>query len=195
MQLVRILGYIVFVSILCLITCFDFLHDRESRWRLPYEAGLQAIADGRMGDAVKRLEAAVRAAETLGGHDQGVGICVSALARAYSKQGRDAEAMPLLLRALAIFEEAIGPDHPEVALCLGRTAILDFKRGLYADAEHRFRKAVIVLREEIPVDHLEVAEVLDQYSLLLRNTDRPDEANAMAIRSREIRERRRNSVE
>src|SRR5882724_11841925 len=50
-------------------------------------------------------------------------------------QGRYAEAEPLLKRALAIREKALGPDHPDVAMSLNTLAALYQERGRYAEAE------------------------------------------------------------
>ena len=46
-----------------------------------------------------------------------------------------AEAEPLLRRALAIREEALGPDHPDTATSLNNLAVLLQAQGRYAEAE------------------------------------------------------------
>jgi hypothetical protein len=42
----------------------------------------------------------------------------------YQAQGAYVQAMPLLLRALAITEQALGPEHPQVAIFLTNLAAL-----------------------------------------------------------------------
>jgi Tetratricopeptide repeat len=46
-----------------------------------------------------------------------------------SARSKDAQAEPLLRRALAIQEKALGPDHPHVAISLNNLATLHYGRG------------------------------------------------------------------
>jgi tetratricopeptide (TPR) repeat protein len=46
------------------------------------------------------------------------------LAALYRRQGQYAQAEPLVKRALAIYEKALGPDHPSVATSLNNLAAL-----------------------------------------------------------------------
>jgi hypothetical protein len=54
-------------------------------------------------------------------------LSLNGLAELCRSQGRDAEAEPLYLRALAIREKALGPDHPQLAPSLESLA------GLYRE--------------------------------------------------------------
>jgi tetratricopeptide (TPR) repeat protein len=56
------------------------------------------------------------------------------LAALYRDQGRYAEAEPLYQRALAIWEEALGPEHPNVATALENYAALLRDTGRSEDA-------------------------------------------------------------
>ncbi len=56
------------------------------------------------------------------------------LASLYDAQGNYAEAEPLYERALAIWEEALGPEHPQVATGLNNLALLYKTQGKYAEA-------------------------------------------------------------
>ena len=49
--------------------------------------------------------------------------------------GKLAAAIPLVQRALAIQEKALGPDHPDVAASLDALAGLDRAQGNYREAE------------------------------------------------------------
>jgi tetratricopeptide (TPR) repeat protein len=57
------------------------------------------------------------------------------LALLYGHQGRYADAEPLLKRALAIWEKALGPEHPQVAMSLNNLASLYQDQGRYAEAD------------------------------------------------------------
>jgi len=53
-----------------------------------------------------------------------VAMSLNNLAFLYFNQGQHAQAEPLLKRALAIYEKALGPDHPDVAMSLENIAHL-----------------------------------------------------------------------
>ena len=62
----------------------------------------------------------------------------------FCSQGRYAEAEPLLRRALAIDEKALGPEHPDTAATLNSLAELYNKQGRYAEAEPLYRRALAI---------------------------------------------------
>jgi CHAT domain-containing protein len=57
-------------------------------------------------------------------------------------QGAYAKAETFYLRALAIYEKALGPDHPSTALSLNNLALLYMNQGVYAKAEPRLRQGI-----------------------------------------------------
>ncbi len=59
---------------------------------------------------------------------------LSNLAGCYYKQGKYTEAEPLIKRALAIEENALGPEHPRVAASLMNYAALLRKTGRTTEA-------------------------------------------------------------
>jgi tetratricopeptide (TPR) repeat protein len=64
------------------------------------------------------------------------------LAALYREQGHYAEAEPLLKRALAIREKALGPDHPDVGEALSNLAALYDEQSRYADALPLVRRTI-----------------------------------------------------
>ncbi len=54
----------------------------------------------------------------------------------YRAQGRYAEAEPLQIRAMVIFEKAFGPEHPDVAIALENYAALLRARAKAIRARH-----------------------------------------------------------
>ncbi len=62
-------------------------------------------------------------------------MSLNSLARLYGDQGKYAEAEPLVKRALAIQEKALGPQHPNVAQGLENYAALLRKTGRTAEAD------------------------------------------------------------
>jgi len=68
-------------------------------------------------------------------------------------KGDYAGAEPLLRRALAIDEKALGPDHPDVAVDLNNLAKLFETKGDYAAAEPLMRRALAIDEKALGPDH------------------------------------------
>ena len=79
----------------------------------------------------------------------------------YQAQGRYAEAEPLCRRALAICEQALGPDHPDTATSLNNLAELLQAQGRYAEAEPLYRRALAIREQALGPDHPDTATSLN----------------------------------
>jgi hypothetical protein len=66
---------------------------------------------------------------------------------------RFAEAEPLMRRALAILEAALGSEHPEVATRLNNLAGLLKATNRFAEAEPLMRRALAILEASLGDDH------------------------------------------
>jgi tetratricopeptide (TPR) repeat protein len=66
------------------------------------------------------------------------------LAALYQAQGRYVEAEPLHLRALALWEQGLEPEHPYVAMSLNNLAELYRLQGRDAEAEPRYQRALVI---------------------------------------------------
>lgn len=64
-----------------------------------------------------------------------------------------AKAEPLLRRALAIREKALGPDHPDTATSLNNLALLYQYVGDYAKAEPLLQRALAIYRKRCGASH------------------------------------------
>jgi tetratricopeptide (TPR) repeat protein len=67
----------------------------------------------------------------------------------YSAQRQHAKAEPLLLRALAIRTETLGPGHSNVATSLDNLAVLYDDQKQYAKAEPLYHRALATFRRKI----------------------------------------------
>ena len=67
------------------------------------------------------------------------------LALLYQAQGKYAEAEPLVKRALAIYEKALGPEHPDVARSLENYAAL-LRETARADEAERMEARAKAIR-------------------------------------------------
>jgi tetratricopeptide (TPR) repeat protein len=88
------------------------------------------------------------------------------LAELYRAQGRYAEAEPLFIRALAIEERALGPNHPQISSSLNNLALLYDTQSRYAEAEPLFRRALAIQEKALGPNHLQVGSSLNNLALL-----------------------------
>jgi tetratricopeptide (TPR) repeat protein len=93
------------------------------------------------------------------------------------------EAEPLLQRALAVREKALGPDHPDVAVALNDLALLYERQGRYADAEPLYKRALAINEKGLGPDHPVVATYLNNLAELYRAQGRYADAEQMQNRS------------
>ncbi|MFM7528002.1 MAG: CHAT domain-containing protein [Nodosilinea sp.] len=71
--------------------------------------------------------------------------------------GRYSEAVPLAERALAIREQALGPDHPDTATSLNNLAFLYKSQGRYSQAEPLYQRALAIREQALGSDHPDTA--------------------------------------
>ncbi|MCC9000405.1 MAG: tetratricopeptide repeat protein, partial [Candidatus Contendobacter sp.] len=69
------------------------------------------------------------------------------------QQGRYQEAEELYRRALAIREQALGPDHPGTAASLNNLAVVLNAQGRLADAEALHRRALAIMEKALGPNH------------------------------------------
>ncbi len=98
--------------------------------------------------------------------------------------------MPLLQRALAIREKALGPEHPRVATGLNNLASLYRDQGRYDEAEPLHQRALAIFEKALGPDHPDVATTLENYAALLQEVGRDAEAEEMEARAEAIRANR-----
>ncbi|NIP13689.1 MAG: TonB family protein, partial [Pseudomonas stutzeri] len=104
-------------------------------------------------------------------------------------QGRYAEAEPLYQRALAIRENALGPDHSDVAQSLNNLAALYHAQGHYAEAEPLYQRALAIVEKALGPEHPHVATSLNNLAELYRAQGRYAEAEPLYQRALAIREK------
>jgi CHAT domain-containing protein/tetratricopeptide (TPR) repeat protein len=87
------------------------------------------------------------------------------LAQIYGSQGRDAEAEPLLKRAIAILDKA-GLNSVEVAPELNNLAALYQRQERYAEAEPLFKRALAIRERSLGAAHPDVGQSLNNLATL-----------------------------
>ena len=174
---------------LLLAACVASLPAQDPAWDTQMEAGAAAFDAGRYVEAEQHLNAALKEAEQFGRDDPRLAASLLLLGRVYRAQGNYAEAEPLLHRALAIQEKALGPEHPDVATSLHHLALLYRDQGAYAGAEPLYKRALAITERALGPDHPKLATTLESYAGLLRKMGREDEAKKMEARAQAIRTR------
>ncbi|MBV9038363.1 MAG: tetratricopeptide repeat protein, partial [Acidobacteriaceae bacterium] len=103
------------------------------------------------------------------------------------ERARYNKAEPLHQRALAIYEQALGPDHPSVTLSLNNLAALYYAQSQYAQAEPLYQRALTILEKALGPEHPNVATCLENYAELLTETGRTELADQFRQRAAAIR--------
>jgi tetratricopeptide (TPR) repeat protein len=78
------------------------------------------------------------------------------------------EARPLQERALAIREEALGPDHPDTADSLNNLACVLYYQGDLAGARPPIERALAIREKALGPEHPDTAESLNSLAFLLQ---------------------------
>lgn len=116
------------------------------------------------------------------------------LATALQRQGRYSEAAPLLERALAVRENALGPDHLDLAPSLIDLAFIYGKDRQYAKAETLLERALAIREKALGPDHPDVATVLFALGSVYQAHSRYVMAESVYARAVEIFEKVRGSA-
>ena len=80
--------------------------------------------------------------------------------------GRYGEAIPLAEEALAIYEQALGPDHLGTATSLNNLAFLYRSQGRYTEAEPLYLSALEITEQALGPDHPDTAQSLNNLAVL-----------------------------
>lgn len=132
------------VVLILLLALGAYLEWEDTRWERLFDAGQEALAQGRYAEAEKKFLAAVEAAEAFGGDDSRLGVTLNNLAVAYHDQGKLDEAEPLYKQAIKVYERTLGLGHPEVATTLENYAGLLRDTGREDEAEKAASRAAAI---------------------------------------------------
>ncbi len=103
-------------------------------------------------------------------------------------EGRYREGIPKGREALAIREQALGPNHPDVATSLNNLGWLLMENGDYAEARPLLEWALLIREQVFGPNHLEVAGTLNLFGHLLYLSGDYSAARPLLERSLKIRE-------
>jgi tetratricopeptide (TPR) repeat protein len=122
--------------------------------------------------------------------DAGLATALANLGKLYrDKQQFDMrKAEPLLKRALAIREKALGPEHPETAKTLSDLSLLYFFEKNPAAAENYAQRALPLEQKAFGTESLEVSTTLNRLGISERDLGKFKEAETNLKRALTIRE-------
>ncbi len=105
--------------------------------------------------------------------------------------GRYAQAEPLFLRALALRESVLGPDHPAVVTSLNNLALLYKVQGRYSEAERLFRRGLEASERTQGREHPETLISVSNLANLFLDQGRYADAEPLFRRALEVGQRTR----
>jgi tetratricopeptide (TPR) repeat protein len=100
--------------------------------------------------------------------------------------GDYAGALPLYERALAIYEQVLGPDHPQTAISLNNLAGLLYATGDYAGARPLYKRALAIREQTLGPNHPDTANSLNSLAVLLKAMGEYGAARPLYKRALEI---------
>ena len=150
-------------------------------------AAVEAV-HGRLDEAEKLAERAKAIHEKCFGPDHVVvADDLSGLASICLDKGDFAEAKRLLKRSLAIDDKTFGADYLGDDGKLLKLGIAHQSLGENAEAEQCYKRALSAIEKCLGPDNSSLVPILANYSILLRDTGRVNQANDMEKRARTIR--------
>ena len=105
------------------------------------------------------------------------------LAQSLQAQGKLCDAEPLCRRALAIYEQQLGPDHPHVAASLNNLAGVLQAQRKYEASEPLYRRDLAISEKQLGPDHPDIATTLNNLAGLLQVQGKYDSAEPLFRRA------------
>ena len=104
--------------------------------------------------------------------------CLNLQGRALHDAGDYRDAEGPFTQALALREQALGPEHPDLAQSLNNLAGLYRAQGQYAEAEPLYQRSLAILERVLRPEHPDVAASLNNLALLYDDQGRYAKARA-----------------
>ena len=146
-------------------------------------ARISALGDaGKYQEAIPLAEAMLANLEK-GAPSKNLAGAMNNLAQLYGDVGRDAEAEPLYMRALAIIEKTVGVDSVEIAPELNNLAALYQRQLRYAEAEPLFKRALALSEKQLPANHPDIGRALNNLATCYEKQDRHAESEELTRRA------------
>jgi CHAT domain-containing protein len=162
------------------------VHAGEAEWKEKFDAGMAEFKRNRYVDAAREFESARREAGSFVSAYPEMASTLGWLARTYDELRQDAQAEPLYIRSLDIYEDALGPEQVEVNNAYDNLAEFYKSRHRYADAEKLIRRLLAIREKVLGPKHPRVADLLTYVGHLLLLQHRLEEAKQLNLRALKI---------
>jgi tetratricopeptide (TPR) repeat protein len=116
-----------------------------------------------------------------------VAVSLSQLAQVYAGQGKHAEAEPVYLQALKIYQAVHGENHADVAATLNNLGVLHRMYGQYAEAEPLLSRSLAIKERLLGPNHPDVALSVANLGQLYVAQGQPAKAEPLYRRALSIR--------
>lgn len=136
-------------------------------------------ATGRFTEAERYYLAAIESVKGVKGQEANLGILFDNLGTIYGELGRRSDAERVQRQAVALFEQALGPDHLTTGVGYANLAALYYHQRRLNDARPLFEKALAIYRARLPETDLRIGVLLDNYAGLMRTQGHLAEALKM----------------
>ncbi len=129
-----------------------------------------------MSDSISSTATEIGTRHRMLDYDLETALSLNRLAMLFHCTGGNAQARPLLEKAMAITRKGLGVDHPDFAILLNNLASIERSTGRFETAEALYRQALEALRTTLGERHPELAQSQTEMAQLYRDWDRPQEA-------------------
>ena len=147
------------------------------------------VRDKRLDEAATIWKFAEVALERAGGRDELLADLLWAQGGVLREQGKQTDALPLLRRALAIFERLRPADHPDIARVLHLLAFNLEDTGKLDEAQATYRRALAIFERALGPEHPTVGSIFNNLANVLVGVGDYAEASRLAERHLAIDEK------
>jgi len=164
------------------------LYTQENIWKAMNMQLVQLHKMGEIKEATIVAEEALNTAiKAFGENHVQVATSLNNLAAFYKSQSKFAEAEPLYIKALSIWETNLGKDHPDVGSCLNNLGDLYSSCGKYEESEKCYKESLDIFEKKLGRGHLNAITVLENIIDLYKITGKNEKVNILEEKLRKIK--------
>lgn len=153
--------------------------EKLSEWNEHIQTAERAQRSGKYDFAEATWLLAVEEAESFGPNDHRLAYSLEKLTECLWFQGRLDEALRHGVRALVVYEAALGPNHNDVGSMAYNVAMVYHVLNQFPQAEKHYKRALANKTAGLGAKHPDVVKVLSSFADLLVKMGREDEARQL----------------
>ncbi len=157
----------------------DQATSKLSGWNQHIQAAERAQRSGKYDLAEATWLLAVEEAESFGSNDHRLAYSLEKLTECLWFQGRLDESLRHGIRALAVYEAALGPSHNDVGSMAYNVAMVYHVLNYHSEAEKHYKRALAIKTSGLGAKHPDVIKVLSSFADCLVKQGRNQEAQQL----------------